>query len=186
MSTHQSFVIDGLVYCIDGLGTVIAYDIGAKTWKSVASRPSGVDAAQVSRSGLLYGRKFYQFCGLTVDTNQVTSVCELYDLDTKKWTRLPNAPRARHRHCAVVKSNCIIALLGGIGDDSRPVHIIDEYDTRANAWVSTAPLSRGISDFGCYVDAAHQIALIGGYDDHDRYFDELHLTSFAFCAVRSI
>src|SRR5258708_4294921 len=153
--------IEGQVYVYGGQdsgnkpqGLFFRYDPARNAWTKLQGNPVPVHHG----SAAAVGRKFYVFGGFRLpDTGKVGWYPEdkawVYDVDSAKWSALPNLPTARGALAAVAVGKKIY-VIGGAGipkgmqlpdglAGGGPVELLgttEVFDTDTNTWTSVAPM----------------------------------------------
>jgi uncharacterized protein (TIGR03437 family) len=117
-------------------GDTHEYDPATNRWQTVARMNVPRGASGVAT----IGPRIYVAGGLAA--NGTVADFEVFDTETRQWTRLPNMPTARDHLTAQAAAGRFYALLGRAGAD---FNINEEYDPAANSWRrrASAPTARG-------------------------------------------
>ncbi|NIJ43685.1 N-acetylneuraminic acid mutarotase [Wenyingzhuangia heitensis] len=123
----------------------------------------------------IHKNKLYMICGI-IDGHWDGHVnwFDVYDFKTKKWTKLPNAPRARDHAASVIIDNKLY-LIGGrrsSGKIKKVFHLtvpeVDVFDFKTNTW-STLQQPVPTQRAGCMAIAyGNTILFAGGESIHQK------------------
>jgi uncharacterized protein (TIGR03437 family) len=113
-------------------GSVYRYDPTEKEWRAVAGMPTPRAAAGIA----VVGTRIYVAGGVDA-AGAPSAALEVFETESRVWTRLPDMPTARSRLTARSIRGLIYAI-GGRSD--RPLNTVEEFNPATSSWRARAPL----------------------------------------------
>ena len=166
---HPGFVAaGGDLYLIGGYrdwvptGEAFKYSTRTGTWEQLPSLriPRGSPAVAA------IGRLIYVVGGAVGDaeeTPEPTGVVEIYDLDTRRWSRGPDMPKARH-HAGAAAIGDDVYVLGGRAEPDLSLDVVERFDTRTSRWERAPHLPQGVGALAVVAADGRVVAISGGDD----------------------
>jgi uncharacterized protein (TIGR03437 family) len=112
-------------------GNTYEYDPAARNWQTVGRMNTPRGASGVAQ----IGTRIFVAGGL--DGSRSVADFEVFDIETKQWTRLPNMPTARDHLTAQAVNGKFYAIAGRAGAE---FNVNEEFDPASNTWTSRAPI----------------------------------------------
>lgn len=106
---------------------------------------------------------------------QYFSIYFRYDLIFDKWTTLPPMCVARKRHASIAFGKKIF-VMGGIGENTKPLKSVEYFDTDHHVWLPAPPMIRSRRRFQAGV-AGDTIYVIGGDPTTGQYKEVVEMYS---------
>lgn len=136
------------------VSTAEVFDLGTRTWKTVAPMKEPRRAPQVA---VLADGRVLVAGGLTA-----TSSAEIYDPKTGTWTSTPPMRSARGEGIAVLLADGTVLVAGGW--DTTELNSAEIYSPTANTWSSVGPMSIPRHRFSAVRMADGRVFVAGGFE----------------------
>ena len=120
---------------------IYVYHPKTDTWKTEGTIPS--NRGRGAAGAVLVGNKVYLVCGIRnghIDDHK--NWLDVYDLTTKKWTQLPDAPRPRDHFQAVATNGNIYVAAGRLSSAPKDgfkhtIKEVDIYNIKKKKWTTS-------------------------------------------------
>ncbi len=166
---HPGFVAaGGDLYLIGGYhdwvptAEVFRYSTRTGEWAKLPS----LEIPRGSPSVATIGRRIYVAGGAVgneEETREPTGAVEIYDLDTRRWSRGPDMPTASH-HAGAAAIGDDVYVLGGRADVDFSLDVVERFDTRTSRWEEAPHLPQGVGALAVVVASGRMVAISGGDD----------------------
>lgn len=152
---YRVYVFGGADKNIRNLDSCEYIDIGATGWTPLKQtmrfpRRATSIALLDSNTAVLCG-------GYTM--GEITSHCEMFNLETHKFSSFPRLNKARHIHGSVSYKGTVVVIGGR--DLFKDYESCERFNQAKNEWESFAPLNKPRSEFGVAV-IKDEIFVVGG------------------------
>ncbi|MCA8951502.1 MAG: hypothetical protein KDE27_18485, partial [Planctomycetes bacterium] len=143
----------------DGSGRVERYDANQNAWTVLAPMPTPVADAAACNDGIGH---ILVFGGYDTGGQRTANVAS-YDLSTGAWsdTAIPDLPIALAGAEAVLGNDGLVYVIGG-SDTNGPLATVHRVDPVSGAWGTAPSMLEPRENFGCAIDAAGYIHVVGG------------------------
>ena len=163
----------GDLYLIGGLhdwsvptGEVFKYSTRTGTWEQLPS----LEIPRGSPAVAAIGRRIYVAggaVGSSERTREATGVVEIYDLDTRRWSRGPDMPTARH-HAGAAAIGDDVYVIGGRSETDFSLDVVERFDSKTSKWEKAPHLPQGVGALAVVVGGGRIVAISGG-DDREAW-----------------
>lgn len=166
---------NGLIYLVCGIQDghrgghvpwLDAYNPEKNTWQQLPDAPRSRDHFQAA----VHGNKIYALAGRTTVAadnpfkNTIGEV-DFFDLDTKKWTTLPDTLPTLRAGTTAITLNDEILVIGGESTQLTAHNEVEALAAKTGTWHSLPPLSRGRHGTGV-VNFKGQLIMASGCGNH--------------------
>lgn len=158
-SNGRVFAIGG--QDINGVVLASAEAFDGSSWNSIAALPSARLGAAAVDDGA--GHLFVFGGASTTASDSLTNTNYEYSISTDTWATAAPMPTAVRDEAAVLGSNGLIYVLGGISAAGTTA-AVQVYNPATNAWAYDTSLPAPLSSEGAATDGLGRINVIGGFN----------------------
>ncbi|GFS23819.1 kelch domain-containing protein 8B [Elysia marginata] len=158
-----AFLVDDKLYVIGGRQGKIPsvafemFDFDTRQWTSLPDIPSKRVFAMYATDG----KHIFSVGGLLQPANQgFSDICESYNIEKGTWTTCQNMPTKRGDFAVGIVGGKLVCA-GGLGNDGKPLSVVEVFDVDSNSWVGVTDMPS--SHCSCsYTMYSEQLYVCGG------------------------